>query len=347
MTTSTLNSSRSFGIEIECFGITQVQAETAINAAGVSCHRENYGHSTPTTWKIVTDASVGDGFEVVSPILSGNAGLAQVELVADALTAAGAKIDRRCGFHVHVNARDLSGSDIVNCVRRYAANETIIDAFMPESRRNNQFCQPMASVARLVTSARADVSCEAIADMVGSRFYKMNVSAFLRHGTVEFRQHSGTVNGKKMINWIIFCVTFVEASKVTVVREETGTEDGSALRTNAIIKKFAILAAVLDLHNRRYNPVSAGALATAMDVAESTVPSYISQFRARYPGAEIQARRGRGYFNAGAPLSPLVGILAPTVSVSVQVPVEAGVFAGLPTEVASYFHERTQEFAAS
>src|SRR3954471_13516944 len=122
---------RNFGIEIECFGLDMYEAARLITNAGVSCHVEQYGHSAPRTWKIVTDASVPDGFEIVSPILSGEAGLAQVRTVSATLLAHGGKVDKRCGFHVHVNARDLSGADLISVVRRYAAHESQIDAFMP------------------------------------------------------------------------------------------------------------------------------------------------------------------------------------------------------------------------
>jgi hypothetical protein len=349
---TTMTSNRRFGIEIECFGITRQRAAEVINATGLVCRREDYGHSTPSNWKIVTDGSVhgnsGEEFEVVSPILSGQDGLDQVRKVATALAGAGAKVNKTCGLHVHVDAQDLSGADIINCVKRYAANESAIDGFMPKSRRaaNNTYCQPMTYVAGLLERTALTSTARMVAGITSSnRYYKLNLCAFVRHGTLEFRQHSGTVEAHKMINWIIFCVNFVETSRVQVVREESMGTDTSSMRKNAIEKKFAIMANLLDQHTSRHDTISASELATAMDVEESTVASYISQFRAKY-NVSIQARRGRGYYRDGfTALSPLVGIQAPTVTLRVQVPTDQGVFAGLSNEVASYFHERTMEFA--
>ena len=80
---------RTFGVEIECIGITSAVACEAIRAAGLTCEIEGYNHNTRDHWKIVTDGSVRDnrgnpGIEVVSPILRGTAGMTALKKVADA-----------------------------------------------------------------------------------------------------------------------------------------------------------------------------------------------------------------------------------------------------------------------
>jgi hypothetical protein len=153
-----------------------------------------------------------------------------------------------------------------------------------------------------------------------------------------------------MVNWIIFCIAFVEDSRaVTVTVPPSAVPAGSNLRRNAIELKLAKLAEILDQHESRYNPVSAFDIATFIGVEESTVPSYITQFRSRYPLAQIQARRGRGYYRDGTtPLLPMVnGVSSMSPTVRVEPPVERGVFASLTPEVAGYFHERTMDLAAA
>ena len=49
----------------------------------------------------------------------------------------GATANRSCGYHVHLDAADLTASDIRAIVTRYADHESEIDAFMPPSRRGN------------------------------------------------------------------------------------------------------------------------------------------------------------------------------------------------------------------
>src|SRR5487761_1991863 len=116
----TIGSNRNFGIEIECLGITQQLALNAMEEAGLSVAIEGYGHSRVGYWKIVPDGSLSSGgFEVVSPVLSGSNGLDHVEKAASSLMRAGARVDRTCGFHVHVDAAGLTGLDVINVVQRY------------------------------------------------------------------------------------------------------------------------------------------------------------------------------------------------------------------------------------
>jgi hypothetical protein len=341
---------RSFGIEVECFGCTMEVAKSAIEAAGIGINIEGYNHQLRSDWKIVTDASVNNGFEVVSPILSGNDGLNQVRKVARALISVGARVDKRCGFHVHVDARDLSGADLAHCVRRYAAHENQIDTFMPNSRRGtlNSYCRSMTPVVDVLEGTIPSASARAVAGRVHDRFYKLNLCAYLRHSTIEFRQHSGTVDARKMVNWIIFCVTFVEDSRTQVVVDTPVATPTVSVRRNSIESKFLKLAQIMDQHDNRSNPVTAALLATALEVDEASVPSYVSQFRTRYPAAAIQARRGRGYYrdcsqtlqsimargNAAAPVGRVV------------IPQDLGIFGTLAPEVVSYFQERAVDLAA-
>jgi len=342
-----LHTNRQFGIEIECFGLNIDRAVEVIQQAGFPCAFEGYNHITRSQWKVVTDSSVRDGFEVVSPILRGNEGLQAVKKVASALVRAGAKVDRRCGFHVHVNARDLLGIDILNCIRRYAAHEAQIDGFMPPSRRgtNNTYCRTMDEVVRAIESISSTASPLQIAQRIYERYYKLNVQAFARHGTIEFRQHSGTVDYHKMINWIIFCVTFVEDS-----RSVDSGRPVSARNRNinyALQARFRLLASLLDDHTDRYNVISGPQIAEALGISESMVPNYITAFRNAYPEAVISARRGAGYYR-DCPVS-LVDLMSqePRIETVRVIADDQGIFASLPPEVASYFHERSMDLALS
>ena len=115
---------KKFGVEMEIVGIRREKALRAIRAVGVDIREENYNHTDSTShWKIVSDSSVRDGFEVVSPILEGEAGLEQLRVTAAALDDAGATADRSCGLHVHIDAHGLSTEECRKIIRRYAAFE--------------------------------------------------------------------------------------------------------------------------------------------------------------------------------------------------------------------------------
>ncbi len=51
-----------------------------------------------------------------------------------------------------------------------------------------------------------------LANAQDSRYYKVNLRSYQRHGTIEFRQHSGTVNFVKICNWVRFLSAFIDES---------------------------------------------------------------------------------------------------------------------------------------
>lgn len=203
---------RKFGIELEITGITMHKASTALRAVGINVESQGYNHNTCSCWKLVSDASVRGGFEVVSPVLYGEAGLAEAKKVANALSGADATANRSCGMHVHFDAADLSPQSLYHVLNRYSKYETAIDAFMPISRRasNNNYCRPLHVFMNNISSNQ---TINQMAHSQGGRYFKVNLQSFLRYGTIEFRQHSGTVNAAKIENWVRFLADFINTCK--------------------------------------------------------------------------------------------------------------------------------------
>jgi hypothetical protein len=215
-----------FGAELECFlpiGMTHRAAAARIAAeTGIECHAEGYNHYTRPTWKIVTDGSLGNyqrGAEIVSPILSGEEGIEALAKVCRALTDMGAKVNKNCGFHVHIGMRGESLDTWKNVIRAYAAFETQIDNLMPTSRRanNNCYCRSIARIDHAALERATDLSgVDRAVDLRGAydrRYAKVNLQSYYRHGTIEFRQHSGTVDADKATNWVRFLLAMVEAAR--------------------------------------------------------------------------------------------------------------------------------------
>lgn len=215
--TNAMLNDRKFGIEIECLlprGETQSTLASAIAAAGVPCFNAGYTHARSTSWKIVSDASLrgtGTGMEIVSPPMQGEDALRQIVVVSRVLNEKGATVNRSCGLHVHVEANGMPIGAMRKLAAIYIENENIIDSFMPMSRRasNNTYCGSLsrANWGSLAQARNAAEIAQAIAH--GNRFVKLNYSAFLRHGTVEFRHHSGTVDADKIIKWLMACLRLV------------------------------------------------------------------------------------------------------------------------------------------
>lgn len=200
-----------FGVEIECYlprGFSRQDLGAALAAAGVSHSVETYNHTTRGSWKIITDGSLGDyerGTEVVSPVLRGSDGEAQVAAVCAVLQQVGATVNRSCGLHVHVGveSNDRTCDLFKHLVNLYSAAEAVIDTFVAPSRRsNNTYCHRVGSVGPVLQADDLD----SVRRYYGpSRYRKLNLEAFWRHGTVEFRQHQGTVDARKITEWSRLC----------------------------------------------------------------------------------------------------------------------------------------------
>lgn len=216
-----------FGVEIECYipeGATSTQAAIAVKRRlQRPVNVERYNHQRRPDWKVTTDGSLGDyarGLEFVSPILRGEEGLQEVEQVCEALQDFGCTVNKKCGLHVHVG---VAGSDLdffKTITKLYATYEPVIDSFMPGSRRESQnaYCRSMTTLSRArieeATTLPAVISAATSASPGSeSRYYKLNLAAYNRHQTVEFRQHSATLEGRKVRNWTTLCLRMVAAAK--------------------------------------------------------------------------------------------------------------------------------------
>ena len=218
-------SDRKFGVELEVSGFDTDDIACILDDADIYCSSEEYNHRLRSHWKAVPDSTVSNGCEVVSPPLSGMEGIVQVRKVAKALKDAGATVNKTCGFHVHVDATDLNVNDIRNVLTRYHSFESSIDNFMPRSRRNGPHCQSLANNVNSYYFNDAN-NITQLMDAASNRYVKVNIQSYRRHKTVEFRQHSGTIDGDKIENWIKFCILFTETSmesNMTIVDPDNPT----------------------------------------------------------------------------------------------------------------------------
>lgn len=92
------------------------------------------------------------------------------------------RVNRSCGLHVHVDRRGMSEPEVVKLARRVDKwIDQLIELF-PLSRRDNSYCKGGIAIS--------------------DRYRRVNVSAFSKYQTLEFRVHSGTCNYTKILMWI-------------------------------------------------------------------------------------------------------------------------------------------------
>lgn len=207
-----------FGVEFEVIlppGSDRNGLVRVLNEAGILAEVESYNHTTRDFWKLVTDGSLrGHGYELVSPILSGQEGIDRMRAVCAVLVGFGCIINRSCGFHVHVGMQNMA--DVLPVARRivglYATSEEVLDTLVSPSRRGraNPYCRSTAVSVRYHGNILGVSTMEDLRRVFGTRYMKVNVEAFWRHGTIEFRHHQGTVDAEKATAWVKLCLKIVD-----------------------------------------------------------------------------------------------------------------------------------------
>ena len=252
---ATFDHNRTYGIEIEMSwgrGNSKPSGSVLANAltrGGVPTVDAGYTHHTADTWKIVSDGSVTNGWELVSPVLTGLNGKEQLKAAMRIVKNLGAVTHKSCGIHVHHGVRDFTAKELANVANIYANNEDVIDQLVAPSRRANanMYCRSLKlyNVARIVGEQdapfydwaaeirRTDLpmvpyqpcgdrcQCEdcgkknrLMAKIApGGRYYKVNFHAYKRQGTVEFRQHQSSLNAIKIWDWVVFTQMVVTTAK--------------------------------------------------------------------------------------------------------------------------------------
>jgi len=210
---------RKFGIEIEAFGVNRSTLLRELRQEGIEVEDEGYNHTTRPHWKIVTDGSISgeNPFEIVSPILEGEDGLQQLDKVSRALVRCHARINKSCGMHVHLDASDLNLKAWKNIYKSYINLEDMIDSMMPLSRRSNNggYCKSLiiANKETLMNKIDGLTTVAGISRLYNSRYFKINAQSYARHGSIEFRQHSGTIEFHKIKNWLMILAQMVHRSQ--------------------------------------------------------------------------------------------------------------------------------------
>lgn len=190
-------------------------------------HRAEYNK---TFWHIGSDGSIRDyswTVEVRSPILTGEEGLKKLLKVVEILVEHGFEVNESCGLHVHFDSSKLKSDNIKSLIFLYTVFEKCINKITAKEREDCRHSRamnftettgPRGGQQRLNQTQTLEKleSCSTIAEIISlypSRYKKVNVTAIQKFGTVEFRQHQGTLNEKRIIRWIRFLSLMINTVK--------------------------------------------------------------------------------------------------------------------------------------
>lgn len=192
-----------YGIEIET-----VATNAALQIGGY--HHGIQVPYLPAGWKAERDGSIAAGAggyacEIVSPILRGAAGLAQVVEVVQALEAHGHRVNASCGVHVHVGwQRDWPAQALARLITIVAYLEQGLYAITgTKNRERNRYCGGVRKYGN-------EKDAKPILD--ANRYHALNLTNLARgtRETVEFRVFSGSLNATKILGWVQVCLGLVE-----------------------------------------------------------------------------------------------------------------------------------------
>jgi len=155
-----------------------------------------------------------------------------------------------------------------------------------------------------------------------NRYYKVNLKSLEVYRTLEFRQHSGTLNAMKVQNWLTFIDGFVRESCRLTGQNEMEAE--SAVAMPNLQPRLAELARMLLAHPEG---LSSAALQQELHIQPHSLRANMTYLRRG--GGEVVSRRHRrgetAYLIQGARPGQ---------------PVDGGLFAGIPQDVARFYHNR-------
>lgn len=198
-----MSSSRRFGVEIEC-GHRQYSCYTMADLLSDGGFDE---------W---TDVDYdGSGIEIRSPILQGREGFRELERVFSFLNGLNCYVSSADGMHIHHDAPEFllpNGKDnLIRLVESWGSNQDLIDRFVAPRRRDSHACPKQWDNPREIESLKKELEGEI------DYYYDedrergaLNVNALVDHGTIEIRQHEGTLDFEQAKAWIEFGQYFLD-----------------------------------------------------------------------------------------------------------------------------------------
>jgi len=203
------------GIELEMINVTGNEVLEAMDNAGATCSPLIHGyHGGPGansgSWKMETDSSLSGPtarmdtkgcIEVISPILTGAAGVAELNRLLTGLKRAGASVDQSCGTHISVGlngkarweAMSVAKKAVVanRIVRFYQHFLPVFDGISPNCRsaHGNGY---IGRLGEVYSDGRPSVG----------RMSAINLAQYITYGRIEFRQPGYTIDKNNIGRWL-------------------------------------------------------------------------------------------------------------------------------------------------
>lgn len=110
------------------------------------------------------------------------------------------KVNDSCGLHVHL---DMRNRDVEACYKKLVKFQNIMFGLVDKDRWENDYCKWTPSHYNPT-----------------DRFYAVNRQAYASHQTIEIRLHHGTVDIKKIENWVNLLIKALNDKKPAEVKSK-------------------------------------------------------------------------------------------------------------------------------
>lgn len=222
---------KTLGVEIECYVPRETRQQLdAELAAALPYRTENWNTTTRSYWKGITDCTLNNppagymGAEFVAPPLLPSQMFCQLHVVLTLLNKYKAKVNKTCGLHVHTDAAGFTPKRLQYVLNHMVKSEAALDCLIQPSRRNGA-PDTHGSHPKKWCASNKELLDESINTVNGEvrtgqryRYRNLNLTAFPKHGTIEYRQHGGSVDFSKIVAHLVICQATTERCRLKVPR---------------------------------------------------------------------------------------------------------------------------------
>lgn len=150
-----------------------------------------------------------------------------VDKICSILNEAGSKVNKTCGFHVHLDMRKRAREI---CFANLVSSQGIMYAMQPIARRDNRFCKKTSSKnLEEVLLDRGDGN---------QRYIGVNPHSLGKYNTLEIRIHTGTTNANKIKNWINLLIGIVNAPEVVAEEPKKAEQAGKLFNLKTEVVEY-------------------------------------------------------------------------------------------------------------
>jgi hypothetical protein len=258
---------------------------------------------------VVTDASSGVKWELnISPMANCLTAWNFLESLNQELNRINATVSVGCGLHVHISnkliAENVTAEEftrtsldrwntnsgavlslleadtmpfvlVQDILYRYTKNRPSINRFLARSRHDNRFC-------RFATNLQGILDATSIAgldNMTHGKFSAVNLRPWT-NGTIEFRQHQGTLDHVKISNWVKFLLNLITHSAQNRI-EQSGQTSQNVTTPDMPFRRNTRIGVTYQLA-RRAGGVSTQEIMDETGHTEGDVRRQFSEIRTRF-----------------------------------------------------------------